>query len=671
MNSILRLLACLAVFVSAVETARAADGRDLHTFKKTQLSDQFFSEGATFADVDHDGAGDVIAGPFWYAGPKYLERHEYYPAKPFNIDGYSEDFLEFAYDFNRDGWADILVIGFPGKETSWYENPQNKPGHWKRHIALAVTDNESPMFTDVTGDGQPDLVCMTEGQIGLAEIPAKDPTQPWKFTAVSPKRDYQRFTHGIGVGDVNGDGRQDLLEKDGWWEQPAKIVEGQPWKLHEVKFSEPGGSQMFAYDFDFDGDNDVVTAKAAHAYGLAWFENTGGEGGEVAFVEHKITGERPEENDYGVAFSQLHALDVVDVDGDGVKDIVTGKRWWAHSQHDPGSLEPAVLYWFQTVRDGGTARFVPHLIDDNSGVGTQVTVGDVNGDKLPDVVVGNKKGVFIHTHKVEKVDEATWQNAQPKRRDGASAETPKPDPAAADAEGFPAVAEDGRPLNLDFETGDLADWTVHGNAFQGQPTEGDTVHARRDDSESGHRGKFWVGSFERDGDGPQGTLESVPFKVSHPYASFLVGGGAGNALGAEIVRRDTGEVVFRASGRATEKMQLAVADLRTVLGKDVFVRVVDRGSAGWGHTNFDDFRFHDLKPAVEEPPAGERRADDYPYAGLPGEEAVRVMKLPEGFKAILFAAEPDVKQPIAMALDHRGRLWVAEAYEYPVRAPEG
>ena len=106
-------------------------------------------------------------------------------------------------------------------------------------------------------------------------------------------------------------------------------------------------------------------------------------------------------------------------------------------------------------------------------------------------------------------------------------------------------------------------------------------------------------------------------------------------------------------------------------GKEIFVRIVDHGSAGWGHVNFDHFRFHDEQPEARRRRPLAHAADDYPYAGLPAEEAARVMKLPDGFKVTVCAAEPDVKQPIAMAIDDRGRLWVAEAYEYPVRAPEG
>lgn len=242
----------------------------------------------------------------------------------------------------------------------------------------------------------------------------------------------------------------------------------------------------------------------------------------------------------------------------------------------------------------------------------------------------------------------------------------------ASADGFPAKSASGRVLNLDFETGDLTDWTAEGNAFDGQPVQGDTIHARSPDSVSGHKGQYWIGTRERAGDGPLGTLTSVRFPVAHPYASFLVGGGSGGALAVEVVRADTDVVIFRASGRRLEEMRPVVVNLNELVGKTIYLRIIDRAFTGFAHINFDHFRFHDEKPVFDAVRKSVvRESDEYPHAGLLAEEAVRVMKLPEGFNAIAFAAEPDVKQPIAMALDDRGRLWIAEAYEYPVRAPEG
>ena len=432
----------LALGIAAAFALNAAAAEyKLHTWKKHHITPHFWAEGGHFGDFNHDGEGDVVVGPYWYAGPDFKKRHTIYPDKvpakdSFEIikdgqkvkvpgfkgelsgtNGYSGNFLTYTYDFNSDGWKDVLVFGWPGKETVWYENPKNKPGLWKAHVIFKVTDGESPSLKDVTGDGKPELLAFQGGHLGYGEADWSDPSREWKFVPISPKGKYQRYTHGYGAGDVNGDDRADILEKDGWWEQPAKITD-QPWRFHKVPFSLlRGGAQMYTYDVNGNGRNDVITSWDGHGYGLAWYENQGKKkDGSVKFKEHVIINSKPEQSPYGVKFSQLHAIDLADIDGDGLLDIITGKRFWAHGpgkDAEPG--EPAVLYWFELTRKGGKAEYIPHQIDDNSGVGTQVAAGDVNGDGLLDIVVGNKKGAFVHLHSVKKVSKKEWQAAQPKR----------------------------------------------------------------------------------------------------------------------------------------------------------------------------------------------------------------------------------------------------------------
>ncbi|MBM3980409.1 MAG: DUF1080 domain-containing protein [Planctomycetes bacterium] len=243
-------------------------------------------------------------------------------------------------------------------------------------------------------------------------------------------------------------------------------------------------------------------------------------------------------------------------------------------------------------------------------------------------------------------------------------------PAQPDANnvGVLPLGADGKPLNLDFETGTLKDWTLSGDAFKDQPIKGDTVVKRRADNRSRHQGEYWIGGYEKHLDKPVGTLTSVPFKVTHPWASFLVGGGPHTLeTCVEVVHGK--DVIFRASGTEAEDMYRVVIDLAKHKDKEIFVRVVDKHTGHWGHINFDDFRFHDQKPTFPQAPQP-LTADTYKHAGLKPEESVKAMTLPPGFTASVFAAEPDVHQPVAFCIDHRGRLWVVEAYCYPRRHPE-
>ncbi len=235
--------------------------------------------------------------------------------------------------------------------------------------------------------------------------------------------------------------------------------------------------------------------------------------------------------------------------------------------------------------------------------------------------------------------------------------------SAQEPAGVLPVGADGKALNLDFETGTLKDWTAEGKAFEGQPIKGDTVAKRRADNRSEHQGQFWIGGFEKLGDKPTGTLTSVPFKITHPWASFLVGGGPWMETCVEFVVKD--KLIARVSGIEEENLRRVVVDLRGYKDQEMFIRIVDKHTGHWGHINFDDFRFHDKKPNVPPRPGGLR--DELKFAGLSPQKAAQAMTLPEGFDVTLFAGEPDVMQPIALALDDRGRVWVAEAYSYPIR----
>jgi hypothetical protein len=373
-----------------------------HVFRKVTLSVDFTCEGATFGDFNRDEVRDVVAGPFWYEGPTFAVRHQIYPPVAFDPKGYSDCFFMFVHDFDADGWADVLVVGFPGQAASWLRNPGGSPpsgqsgAAWERHLVAPVVDNEAPIFTDLTGDGVSELVFSTGGRLGWAAPNPERPTEPWTFHALSPQQDFGPFTHGLGVGDLDGDGHPEVLEATAWWKQPTSLLEDPLWARRSQSFG-AGGAQMLTVDVDADGDADVITALAAHRSGLAWYEQQQDASGKMAFVQHLIV---PEDETTGtVALHEPHALALSDIDADGLPDIVTGERFWGHvPAGTPDFSAPARIYWFQLVRDRAGTSFVPHLIDETSGVGTQVVVGDVTGDGLADIVVANKKGAFVMVH---------------------------------------------------------------------------------------------------------------------------------------------------------------------------------------------------------------------------------------------------------------------------------
>jgi hypothetical protein len=514
------------------------------TWKKTVVDNVFRSEGVGVADVNKDGKLDVVAGEVWYEGPDWKKMHVIRKDVKFDPLKYSESFCCYMGDFNNDSWPDVIVVPFPGKPCYWYENPQNKPGPWKEHLLATSACNETPLYADLLGNGKRVLIMgwQPKGNDNMGQMvyftPGKDPTKPWDMNPISePSQEKKevpgtrKFSHGLGVGDVNRDGKLDVICTDGWWEQPSK-VNGKPWKFHPAKIGE-ACADMHTFDIDGDGKNDVIST-SAHQFGLWWHKQQATASGTSSFVTREIhPGEqvfadprnyklrtdekfvldainqlraaknlpalRPvsvlcrlarresplpktaiidakyqgdltdcsvmvdpnkfdakqvtavleaeklflrdwREIGIGVAgkadskvmfqillgdgktppdkgivvwegmkkklVSQTHALHFVDINGDGKKDLVTGRRWWAHAaKGDPGSWEPAFLFWFE-ARQGSdnVTHFVPHLIDDDSGVGTQFAVEDIDGDGLPDIIVANKRGVFVFVQVRTKPD---------------------------------------------------------------------------------------------------------------------------------------------------------------------------------------------------------------------------------------------------------------------------
>ncbi len=514
------------------------------TWKKIILDRTFRSEGVGVADVNKDGKLDVIVGDCWYEAPKIeggeWKRHILRADRKFDLGVYSDSFCCFTDDFNGDSYPDVIVIPFPGNPCYWYENPGAKGGLWQQHLLTNSACNETPIYVDLFKTGKKLLVMGWNPQKDEKDIkkgnyddrgelcyfvPGKDPTQPWTRVSISGPSSKgktipgtARFAHGLGHGDVNGDGRVDIIVPQGWWEQPEK-TDGTPWKFHPANIA-GACADMHVMDIDGDGKADIISS-SAHNYGFWWSQQKDANtfvqrtffpdpfavaklpkdhglsedelklynavnkiradqgmapwklnstltararevtktaikdkvavegtstvettltGGISTLTRMVFTGEfKPTDIaaglypdaklkakysaphlEIGVSVaktnsgqmvstlkigdqgqfslpSQTHALQMVDIDGDGLKDLVTGRRWWAHGPRgDAGPNDPAYLYWFQAKRDKeGMISFTPHVIDDDSGIGTSFAIADMNGDGLPDVIVANKKGVHV------------------------------------------------------------------------------------------------------------------------------------------------------------------------------------------------------------------------------------------------------------------------------------
>ena len=392
---------------------RLAD-KTSNNFRKQQLSDFYYSWSSGAADFNHDGVLDIVSGPYIYYGPDYTKSREMYLAESVNPSTKfaGDAWMDFPADFTGDGWADVVTVSYgPGNGGVFlYVNPKGEERRWEKFKVVPDVQSEIAVMRDVDGDGKPEIVYMGGGQVRYAKPDPANPTGQWIVHNVSETG--YGTAHGIGVGDINRDGRMDILNAYGWWEQPAAGSNQETWTYHPEPFGRygrgiMGGSVMAVYDVNGDGLNDVVTVLNPHGWGMAWFEQKRDAQGKISFVEHMIMDDFSTKNAGNVAFSEPHGTTFADVDGDGVPDFIVGKRYWSHldTYLDPDPYGQPVLYVYKTVRNPkapGGAEFVPELIDSHTGVGSDVLAVDLNKDGAMDIVTATRFGTFIYWGKPRK-----------------------------------------------------------------------------------------------------------------------------------------------------------------------------------------------------------------------------------------------------------------------------
>jgi hypothetical protein len=388
-------------------------------FDTVQLSDRYTAECVGCADFNGDGFPDVVAGPCWYEGPDFCRRHVIFEPTAYDPHGYARATQPcFVHDFNGDGRPDVFyVVRRPGPKGNfgfygwgeangwdgvWYENPGRPDTPWTAHHVLDNIANEAVVFGDVDGDGRPELVYNSRDAYGYARFDPARPDAPWTFRAISEPATYT-LGQGVGLGDITGNGLLDIVCAHGWWEHPAADSAHGPWPWHPAEFAD-NAANMVVTDVDGDGLADVVTVWHAHRYGLLWYRQSRSRAGGVDWERHEILPVEPDISCGALRVSQLHAVAVGDLDGNGLPDIVAGKRHWAHGPSgDPEADGPALLCWFRPRRRAGALTFQPHLIHGDCGAGTQVVLADLDGDGRPDVLTSNKKGTYVHFNRLGRV----------------------------------------------------------------------------------------------------------------------------------------------------------------------------------------------------------------------------------------------------------------------------
>lgn len=380
----LALFAFLFINITAYaqHATNAGDEKAIH-FRMEKISTETFESVGAF-DVDGDGVKDLMSGGFWYKGPTFKNRFEVRIVK--RSGEYFDDFFTISMDVNGDGRMDFLSGGWYGGTIFWYENTGKYDQLWPEHTVAVIGNLETARAYDVDGDGIPEIV-------------PNNPGKPFRFYQLDVDKNgkgkgsftehqlYSTQGHGLGFGDVNSDGRKDFVLADGWLEAPAQPMM-QAWKWHPDFELGSASISIIVTDLNKDGRSDLIVGNG-HGYGLDWYEQQQ----NSKWIKHAIDPHN----------SQYHTLEWADITGDGIPELLTGKRYRAHNDNDPGSFDDYGLYFFQWDGEAFSKQMVAYgALGVGKGTGNFFAVTDLNGDGRTDWAVAGKDGLCIFFNEAVK-----------------------------------------------------------------------------------------------------------------------------------------------------------------------------------------------------------------------------------------------------------------------------
>lgn len=350
-------------------------------FDRQLITPRIF-EAASVFDVNRDKKQDIVSGEYWYEGPDFTQEHRIGDVPV--VGEYYDDFSCYPMDINGDGWTDFITGGFFGCELRWRENPKDSEKEWPLHVVAKTGNIERACFYDIDGDKKLEVFPVTK-PVEIFKLDCKrNGKGKGKGTFTRYAIDKGNGGHGFGCGDVNGDGRPDVILSGGWIEAPAKTYDADTWVWHDEFNLGAASVPILVYDVNGDGKNDLIVGEG-HNFGLYWLEQ-GMDGGKRTWTKHMIETSR----------SQYHDVQLCDLDNDGQPELVTGKRYRAHNGHDPGDWDPLGLYYFKI----GKGQFERVTIDygdpkQASGAGIYFWVADMDGNGWPDIVAPGKQGLYL------------------------------------------------------------------------------------------------------------------------------------------------------------------------------------------------------------------------------------------------------------------------------------